>query len=352
LSASRISVGDEWYPEPPGAEELVPVAAGEVGRIVRGITLRTGAETGVAVVLHQADRLMRVLSVCGVATAGDRSPISPLVRVGFVDRVLESGRTTGEPIDPDPDPSLGLAASGARLTFAVGAGIHPPGGPRGALCVGFSSRPADEALALWQVESYARVASLCLHEEGRHDGLMAAARLDGLTGCLNYVAVRAELDREIQRSERHGRSMSCCFIDLDHFKQVNDRYGHPYGNQVLAGVAAVLRDGVRIGDTIGRYGGDEFLAILPDANEAEACVLGERLRSKIFATMPRGTSEQSGTSIGVAQWRPGYTADQMLLAADAALLRAKDSGGGIVVGAGGAMAGARPGAIGGHSGAL
>jgi diguanylate cyclase (GGDEF)-like protein len=135
--------------------------------------------------------------------------------------------------------------------------------------------------------------------------------------------------------------MSCCFIDLDHFKGVNDRHGHLYGNRVLAQVAASLRDGVRVGDTIGRYGGDEFLAILPDADEAAACLLGERLRSKIFTTKPSGIGEALDTSIGIAEWRPGSTADDLLGAADAALLCAKDAGGGIVAGAGGVSAGER-----------
>jgi diguanylate cyclase (GGDEF)-like protein len=196
-------------------------------------------------------------------------------------------------------------------------------------------------LTLWQVESYARLASLCLHEAGTFDGLLTAAHVDGLTGCLNYAAVRAELDREIRRAERHGRSFSCCFIDLDHFKLVNDRHGHLYGNRVLAEVAAILRRGVRIGDTIGRYGGDEFLAILPDADEAAACALGERLRSEVFNARPSGVHERLDASVGVAQWRPGSTADEMLAAADGVLLRAKDGGGGIVVGAGGIAAGAR-----------
>ncbi|MDQ6774885.1 MAG: GGDEF domain-containing protein [Actinomycetota bacterium] len=149
-----------------------------------------------------------------------------------------------------------------------------------------------------------------------------------------YAAIRAELDREIRRCERHGRDLSCCFIDLNHFKRVNDRHGHLCGNRVLAHVGATLRDGVRVGDSIGRYGGDEFLAILPDADEAAALALGDRLRTKIFTTRPKGSDERVDTSIGVAQWWPGSTADDLLGAADAALLRAKGVGGGIVAGAG------------------
>lgn len=276
---------------------------------------------------------MHVAGAWGMAPGGEL-PVELHAGDGFVGRVLESARSAAEPIDARHDPSLGVAASGARLSFAAGAGIRPPGGPPGALCLGFSSPPADEALTLWRIESYARLAALCLHEMGTLDELLAPARLDGLTGCLNYAAVRAELDREIRRCERHERQLSCCFIDLDHFKRVNDRHGHLYGNRVLAEVGASLREGVRVGDTIGRYGGDEFLAILPDTDEAAARALGERLRSKIFAAKPGGNGERLDTSIGVAEWWRGATADELLGAADAALLGAKDHGGGIVGGAG------------------
>jgi diguanylate cyclase (GGDEF)-like protein len=305
---------------------------GELSLIARRITSRTEAATGVLVVFNQTDRLVHVLGAWGTAP-GAELPVALHAGGGFVGRVLESGRSAAEPIDPERDPSLGVAASRAPITYAAGAGIRPPGGPPGALCLGFSTRPADDALTLWRIESYARLAALCLHEKGTLDGLLAPARVDGLTGCLNYASVRDELDREIRRSERHGRPMSCCFIDLDRFKGVNDRHGHLYGNRVLAQVGAALRAGVRAGDTIGRYGGDEFLAILPDADESAARALGDRLRAKVFATRPAGSDERLDASIGVAQWRPGSTADELLGAADAALLRAKDGGGGVVTGA-------------------
>jgi diguanylate cyclase (GGDEF)-like protein len=308
-------------------------ASSELSLIARRITERAGAETGVLVVFSQADRLVHVAGAWGTAPGGELA-VARHAGDGFVGRVLESARSAAEPIDARHDPSLGVAASGARLAFAAGAGIRPPGGPPGALCLGFSSRPADEALTLWRIESYARLAALCLHEMGTLDGLLAPARLDGLTGCLNYAAVRAELDREIRRCERHERRLSCCFIDLDHFKRVNDRHGHLYGNRVLAEVGAALCEGVRVGDTIGRYGGDEFLAILPDTEAAAARALGERLRSKILAAKPGGIGERLDASIGVAQWWPGATSDELLGAADAALLGAKEHGGGIVGGAG------------------
>lgn len=317
------------------ASEADRLAAGEFTLLTRRLTVSAKAETGLLVVWNEADRLVSVLSAWGTSRGG---PAVRRSRWGFVGRVLDAGRPTVERINSAFDASLGYPASGARIAYAAGAGIRPPGGPRGALCLGFSSRPSDLALTLWQIESYARLASLCLHETGTLDALLETARRDGLAGCLSYAAIRAELDREVARSERHGRPLSCCFIDLDNFKRVNDCHGHLYGNRVLAQVGAALGRGVRAGDSIGRYGGDGFLAILPDTDEAAALALGERLRLSIFAAKPSGTDGRLDTSIGIAQWRPGWTADHMLGAADDALLRAKHGGGAIVAGASGVTA--------------
>ena len=209
------------------------------------------------------------------------------------------------------------------------------------MCVGFATVPAeDPAIVLWLVERYAGLASLCLHDAGMLERWLAAPQLDELTGCLSYAAIRAELDREIGRSERHGLSLSCCFIDLDRFKSVNDRHGHLQGNRVLADVAKVLRGALRICDTLGRYGGDEFVAILPDTGQSAACVLANRLRSTISTTTPDGANEPLDASVGVAQWRPHQTAEELLAAADKALLNAKAAGGGTVVRARDMVAGA------------
>ena len=126
--------------------------------------------------------------------------------------------------------------------------------------------------------------------------------------------------------------MSVCLIDLDRFKRINERYGHAHGSRVIAGVAALLRDGARISDTLGRYGADEFVGLMPDTDQAAACVLAERLRSTIATTL-RGANEQLGASVGVAQWQPGSSADELLASAERALLNAQQAGGGVVLGA-------------------
>ena len=155
------------------------------------------------------------------------------------------------------------------------------------------------------VEAYARLAALCLHDPGTLDGLLSAARRDALTGCLSYGALRKELEREIHRAARHGRDVSCCFVDLDGFKLVNDQHGHLHGSRVLARVAAALAKGMRDGDTLGRYGGDEFVAVLPDTDEDAAATLAERLRETSPA--PRPTA-RAGPSMRPSESRSGRPA--------------------------------------------
>ena len=217
------------------------------------------------------------------------------------------------------------------MTHAVGAPVRTPGRISGSLCLGFAARPPDRSATIWVVESYARLASLCLHDADRLDGLLAAARLDPMTGCLNYGAIVRELDREVSRAARHRRSLSCCFIDLDSFKLVNDRHGHPEGSRVLVEVAASLRAAVRSGDAVGRYGGDEFLVVLPDTDSRAARALVERLRSRIRAANLTREREPVDASVGVAQWRAGSTTADLVQAADDALRAAKLAAGGRVL---------------------
>ncbi len=334
--------------EPTPLQSSDSLAGSELGLITRDLALRAEAQTALLAVVDPDHGLVHVVCFSGAAHQGARLPATCLAEGrDFVGRVLESGHAAVEILDPEYDQSLGLTTSGPPLRYAAGAPVRPPSGPRGALCIGYSTAPLhrDPSLTLWLVERYAGLAELCMHDEGVLDGLLAAARVDGLTGCLNHSAIRAELERELERSVRNHRPVSCCFIDLDRFKQVNDDFGHPRGSELLAEVAAALRSAMRLGDTLGRYGGDEFVAILPDTEQRAAIALAERLRSTISTTALTGAHEPLGASIGVAQARPGYTADELLAAADDALRSAKSAGGGLVVGAGDVAAGAGRGVV-------
>ena len=317
-----------------------PLAGGELGLITRDLTVRTGGEIGLLAIWNATANLVDVICAWGNAWIDDRLPLPAGRRLGFVGRVLSSEHAVFEPINPAREPILRASRSGPRLHYAAGAPVMPPGRPPAALCVAFSDRPRDPAVTPWIVERFAGLAALCMHDPGVLDGLLAAARVDGLTGLLNYSATRAVLVRELARSARRGRRYRL-FVDLDHFKRINEDHGHLTGSRTLADVAKTLGDGVRVGDTIGRFGGDEFLVVLPDTDHDDACVLAERLRMLVATAPPDRGHEPLNVSVGVAQSHPGASVDDLLSIADGALRRAKRAGGGIVVGASGVAANGR-----------
>jgi diguanylate cyclase (GGDEF)-like protein len=307
-------------------------ATAGLGLIVRDLARALEAEIVLLAVPDEARENVEVLAAWGAVASHDGLPIS-LEADGFVGRALTFGRAAVEPIDSRAD-CLGQPTSGARITHALGAPVKPLIGPSGVMCAAFSTDPShDLTTTLWLAESYARLASLCLQDREALEGLLSGGRIDGLTGCLTQAAFLQELSREIARSARHDRPLSCSFIDIDHFKRVNDRYGHLHGSRVLASIAAVLRAGIRSEDTVGRYGGDEFVLLLPDTDEAAAVELSERLRSTITTTMINLPHDPIDASIGVAQWRSCSPVNALLAAADEALLAAKVTGGGTTISA-------------------
>ncbi|HEX8230921.1 MAG TPA: PAS domain S-box protein [Chloroflexia bacterium] len=164
--------------------------------------------------------------------------------------------------------------------------------------------------------------------------LQVLATHDALTGLLNRHEMDRVLAEEATRCRRYGRSMSLVMIDIDHFKRVNDRYGHKVGDEVLRWIGGIFRDSVRATDKVARYGGEEIAAILPETGETEARLVAERFRTKVSARpftyiTPDGevVSISITISLGVAEL-PSHalTADSLLVAADSALYHAKRSG--------------------------
>jgi diguanylate cyclase (GGDEF)-like protein len=162
-----------------------------------------------------------------------------------------------------------------------------------------------------------------------HQQLQAAARTDAKTGLLNAAAWQREADTELSRAKRSGDPLALLLVDLDHFKRVNDTYGHLVGDQVLVGVATTLCHQLRDYDIVGRFGGEEFVVLVPGADAVEACRVAERLRSRVsrLAVPAEDGSVAVTISIGVALLRAhGEDLIELLAAADLALYRAKKSG--------------------------
>ena len=146
--------------------------------------------------------------------------------------------------------------------------------------------------------------------------MRALAHTDVLTGLPNRLALAGLLGREIARAQRTGLPLCVAVVDLDHFKSVNDTHGHEMGDRVLAGVADRWRAALRGSDILARYGGDEFVVILPSCPVPEATSVLERL---VLSSKP-------GASAGVSTWSAGDTPDRLLARADGALYEAKRLG--------------------------
>jgi diguanylate cyclase (GGDEF)-like protein len=154
------------------------------------------------------------------------------------------------------------------------------------------------------------------------------ARHDDLTGVFNRRALMVAMEESKQRALATGEPLSICVIDLDLFKRYNDLFDHLTGDQVLRAFAQAVRDGLRSTDVFGRYGGEEFVQILPHTTLAGAMLDAERLRNRINALdIPFARSIGPLTvSVGVAQYRPGETIVETFARADGALYKAKQLG--------------------------
>jgi diguanylate cyclase (GGDEF)-like protein len=161
---------------------------------------------------------------------------------------------------------------------------------------------------------------------------------DSLTGLFNHRHTMELLGREVERSVRYPGGVSALMLDIDHFKKVNDEHGHLAGDAVLREVARLLRGALRTVDSVGRYGGEEFLVLLPQTPPDEARRTGERIRQQIGDHVFRvGTRELRVTvSVGVATWESGgaQSAEGLIREADQALYRAKEAGRNRVAGGG------------------
>ncbi|HSG43367.1 MAG TPA: GGDEF domain-containing protein [Anaerolineales bacterium] len=155
------------------------------------------------------------------------------------------------------------------------------------------------------------------------------ANTDVLTFLPNRRKIIADLQEEVIRSNRYGTPLSLSLLDLDHFKSINDTYGHTTGDEALRSVAARMREHIRHPDTIGRYGGEEFLIVLPNSEIRAAGEQAERLCQTIRTMQIDSNGHSFGVtiSVGVAQYRVGdETWEGFLHRADEALYKAKDRG--------------------------
>ncbi|WDU62170.1 GGDEF domain-containing protein [Pseudomonas poae] len=176
-----------------------------------------------------------------------------------------------------------------------------------------------------------RVANMEQEAQGYREHLEVQrqkALIDPLTALPNRAAWSERLDQEVNLWHQHGNHLSLAMLDLDHFKRINDGYGHLAGDKVLKIIANVLRKRLRPSDFIARFGGEEFVLLMPDSCLSDALAAGDALRAAIEACPFhfKGEPVTITVSMGVAQFQPGERSDAALKRADAALYRAKAAG--------------------------
>jgi diguanylate cyclase (GGDEF)-like protein len=288
---------------------LAREAAQAVGADLTGVYLGNGRDGGVATAGHNVPQEWHGL----VLAPGE----------GAAGQALATGRTfvtTDYQRDAKvPDHS---SLTGFRTAIAVPIAWNDE--LKGALSVAWTSMHRIEDEDRRTLEAIADLASVACHNAETYRHAEQAARTDALTGLLNHGAMQVRVREEIARARRDGTPLSYVIIDLDDFKRVNDVRGHQAGDELLRHVAALLENELRPYDQVARYGGDEFVLLLPGSDETTARQVAERVRDAMAGSLV------GACSLGVAEWHEPLGADALLEQADRALLLAKRTGKGRV----------------------
>jgi diguanylate cyclase (GGDEF)-like protein len=200
------------------------------------------------------------------------------------------------------------------------------GAPKGAVLVVVPQ--ADDRDSAWiteVVQGFAELAELCVVHAQRLDQVERHSDVDELTQCLTRRAVERSLALELARSDRTRTPFTIAFLDIDGFKRINDEYGHVRGDVVLRAVGNALMRSARATDFVGRYGGDEFLVVMPGTDAEPAAAACARLVAGVAVVA--GATHEPGLqlSVGTATWDPGRTATDLIEAADRAMFSTKRS---------------------------
>lgn len=175
-------------------------------------------------------------------------------------------------------------------------------------------------------KEYERRLEKCVDElKISNEKLKKTAVIDSLTGAYNRRKFDDELNTIISEREKHGNPFSLIFLDVDYFKKVNDLFGHKTGDIVLQSISELIRGSIRATDTLFRWGGEEFIIILPDANLGNAKAIAEKIRN-IIEIHDFGFAHKITISLGVGEYRPDEDTDQILMRLDSALMSAKAKG--------------------------
>lgn len=255
----------------------------------------------------------------------------PAAMQGPARRTLATGKPVVMQVVTDPGFALwrdSALAQGLRSVASIA--FRAPGSNQaGLIAVGADTDDYFEQVGLEPIIAFARLGEMALAQAADRHRLEELATFDHLTGLLNRRALETLLTLEHARARRHTRPYSLLLFDIDRFKLINDSYGHGVGDQVLARLAQIIRGALRQSDSVARWGGEEFLCLLPETNCDEAMLVAEHLRHHI-AGRPVQIDERMlrmTVSIGLACFpTDGEKIETLLSSADAALYTAKHSG--------------------------
>ena len=282
-----------------------------------------GVDSG-AVVRFRVDGVAEVVGTWRMAGSqiGSVLPLEGAEGVAIVSRTGHSARTNGS--KPSNGQAISVSSPGVAVPIRVRRELW------GSLLV--VARPEEELPPDLEerLGIFADLAGLAITNADTSAHLLAQATSDPLTGLLNHRAFQQRVDNEVRRAQRYERPLALVLLDLDHFKSINDAYGHQAGDAALMQAASLLEAGARAGDILGRIGGDEFALLLPETVAEGACAIAQRCAAE-FRAAPVGVAAHLTMSAGVCDLTQAKNSRELLQLADGALYWAKNQGRDTVV---------------------
>ncbi|HUG47823.1 MAG TPA: diguanylate cyclase [Candidatus Limnocylindria bacterium] len=348
VANTRLLAGRDQLVEGLGVLLEISQAAGEASserHLGARLAYRLREATGVdACVIWRREETSTVLRSLGRSGCEGPDLLADSADLPARRAVLTDGRprlvNTDSPDDAGPEADA-LAALGGRTLLLMP--LQAGGPPFGLVeLISFASRSYGEA-EMSYIQTMTSLASTGLERARLLEQLRLAADVDPLTGVHNNRYLRTRLRQEVARAARNRAQLTVLLLDLDNFKPVNDAYGHAEGDRLLARIAATIKAHVRAADIVARYGGDEFVVVMPDTAADRARVVARRVVRGITSerhAMADGTETRVGVSAGLAVYpTEGRTAAALLAAADAQMYSAKRAGRGGLAGLGAGTAG-------------
>lgn len=285
-----------------------------------------------AVVRFRVDGIGEVVGSwrMGSRHTGSLIPLDGTAGVAIVARTGRSARTNGSKASEADGPNTSEPTSSVTALGGVAVPIRVRRELWGSLVVVARSEEQIPSDLEERLGVFADLVGLAITNTDTSARLLSLATSDPLTGLLNHRAFQERVESEVGRAQRYGRPLALALLDLDHFKSINDAYGHQAGDSALMHAARLLEMGARAGDILGRIGGDEFAMLLPETNAEEALPIAERWAAE-FRAAPVGVAAHLTMSAGVCDLTHANGSRELLRLADSALYWAKSQGRDTVV---------------------